>query len=108
MEKNIVGLIKMGQLKRIQRVLHRNMNLENQFENRNWKEEISYILKGRGQYIPVNLDIDSIEDDLEGFLNSDLVKQQNSKNSIYLKRKIQIVLKLLVIQKTNQTLSKPK
>lgn len=52
METKTLGVIKLGQLKRIQAVLHHNLKDENRFRNRNWKEEIAFIKGGRGQLIP--------------------------------------------------------
>ena len=45
MSNEIFGVIKLGQLKRIQAVLHRNLDDKNRFENRNRQEEISFIKK---------------------------------------------------------------
>lgn len=58
METKIFGVIKLGQLKRIQAVLHKNWKDENRFENQNWKEEIAFIKRGRGQLMPSSITCD--------------------------------------------------
>ena len=62
MRNEITGVIKLGQLKRIQQVLHENWKDDNRFENINWQEKIDFIKKGKGNLIPVYLTVDfSIE-----------------------------------------------
>ncbi|MFP5042509.1 hypothetical protein [Parasediminibacterium sp. JCM 36343] len=108
MRKDILGVVKLGQLKRIQSVVHRNWKLENQFEDRDWKEEISFILRGRGQLIPVNLLVDFLDNDLIELLNREAIRSNIKECSIDVKNKIERILKLLVLQLGNHILSNPK
>ena len=90
MKKNISGVIKLGQLKRIQAVLHRNWNVENRFENRNWKEELEFIRNGRGEFIPVTISVDFGDN-----INNEILKFNLKKT----KFQIESILKLTVLQK---------
>jgi hypothetical protein len=57
MENNVMGVIKLGQLKRIQVVLNKNWKKENRFEI-NWDDAIKYIQRGKGSFLPVNVSLD--------------------------------------------------
>lgn len=90
MKKEIFGVIKLGQLKRMQTVLHKNWNLENRFKNRNWDKEIEFIKKGRGQLIPVTIHVD--------LLNKDFDYEINDFNIIKGKQIIENLLKFRLLQ----------
>jgi hypothetical protein len=94
MKRNISGVINLGQLKRIQAVLHRDLKLLNRFENRNWEEEIKFIRKGRGGFIPLTISIDFCEEDLMSFFK----KESSNSNIIEAKCRIENALKLSVIE----------
>ncbi|MGE5943617.1 MAG: hypothetical protein ACM31G_04675 [Flavobacteriales bacterium] len=94
MRRNISGVAKSGQLKRIQAVLHRDYKSLNRFENRNWEEEIKFIRKGRGGFIPFTISIDFCEEDLISFLK----KEYSNPNIMEAKHRIENALKLSVIE----------
>lgn len=96
MRNVISGVIKLGQLKRIQAVLHRNHTDKNRFENRNWQEEISFIKKGRGNFIPVSVSDDFSDENLLTILSNEYLNA----NLINAKLRIETVLKLLVLDKS--------
>ncbi len=84
----------MGQLKRIQQVLHENWKDDNRFENINWQEKIDFIKKGKGNLFPVYLTVDfSIE--------NPFLKLQHfafNTNIIHAKKNIELTLKYLILQ----------
>ncbi len=92
MKNELSGVIKNGQLKRIQSVLNKNWKQENRFTNRNWDEEIEFIKKGRGQLIPVTICID--------FLNENFKIEYTKDNFIKTKNLIENFLKFRLLQNT--------
>ncbi|TRX39405.1 hypothetical protein [Flavobacterium restrictum] len=98
-ENIISGVIKRGQLRRIQVVLHKNWNVENRFINRNWKEEIDYIKKGRGGLLPITISV--------AFINEDCNIETTKDNIIKTKQIIENTLKFQLL-KHNYNLSKPR
>lgn len=95
MNNEIFGVIKLGQLKRIQAVLHRNVVDKNRFENRNWQEEISFIKKGKGNFIPVSVSDDFSDENSLTILSNEYLNT----NLINAKFRIETALKLLVLEK---------
>lgn len=94
MKNELFGVIKLGQLKRIQAVLHKNWNQEIRFKNKNknknWNKEIEFIKKGRGQLIPVTICVD---------LLAKISDYQNTgENSIKTKQMIENLLKFRLLQ----------
>lgn len=95
MKNELSGVIKLGQLKRIQTVLNKNWEQEYRFVDRNWNEEIEFIKKGRGQLIPVTICID--------FLNENLKIEITKNNFIKTKKLIENFLKFRLLQNTSIT-----
>ncbi|MFA5619359.1 MAG: hypothetical protein WDA08_03540 [Weeksellaceae bacterium] len=94
MRKQFMGLIKLGQLKRIQRVLFPQYCTNPEV----LKDEIGYILKGKGQYLPVWID--------EDFSFKEL--SENETNPIILRQLKEMDLKKSIAEMNRYNLSKPK
>ncbi len=99
MRNELSGVIRLGQLKRIQAVLYKNWKVENRFVNRNWNKEIEFIKKGRGGLIPVSIYVD--------LLNQDCTFQTTKDNVLKTKRIIENLLKFNLLTH-NYKFLKPK
>lgn len=95
MKNELSGVIKLGQLKRIQAVLNKNWNQENRFANRNWNEEIEFIKKGRGQLIPVTICFD--------FFNENFKIDVTKNNVIEAQKRVENFLKFRLLQNSSIT-----
>lgn len=95
MKEQYMGLVKLGQLKRIQHILYWHNCYP---EKEELKDELAYILKGRGHYYPIWIDID--------FSYEECIK--NEQDLIQLQRLKEINLKKIVAEVNHHKLSNPK